>query len=157
MDTQPKKLYRSTTSKVIFGVCGGLGEYFDIDPIIVRALFVIFALMGGGAIILYLLLALIIPSDNPAVSSSQEVKDFAHDLGAKAQEIASEFKREKPAASNSRSYFGLIIVLIGVFFLLKELLPWPMHYYFPWFRWDLFWPLLIILAGIYIMVKKTRV
>ncbi|HOZ37035.1 MAG TPA: PspC domain-containing protein [bacterium] len=162
MDSQPKKLYRSTTNKIIFGVCGGLAEYFDLDPIIVRALFVLFALMGGGAIILYLLLALIIPSDNPAVSSSQEVKDFARDLGTKVHEVAGEFKSPKPdqssATGSGRRFFGLIVLLIGLYFLLREILPWPLfHFYFSWFRWGLFWPSLIILTGVYIMVKKTRV
>ena len=58
----------------------------------------------------YLLLALIIPSDNPAVSSSQEVKDFARDLGTKVHEVAGEFKSPKPdqssATGSGRRFFG---------------------------------------------------
>lgn len=42
-----KKLYRSKDSKMIAGICGGLGEYFNIDPIIFRILFVILLLPGG--------------------------------------------------------------------------------------------------------------
>lgn len=56
-----KKLQKSSTDKKIAGVCGGLGEYFNIDPIIPRAIFLLFLIMGGSGIILYLILALLLP------------------------------------------------------------------------------------------------
>lgn len=56
-----KKLYLSETDKKIFGVCGGLGEYFDIDSTIVRLIWVIIALSGVG-ILAYLIAGLIMPN-----------------------------------------------------------------------------------------------
>ena len=56
-----KKLTRSATDKKICGVCGGLGEYLDLDPTIIRIVFVFLALMCGGGLIAYLLMALIMP------------------------------------------------------------------------------------------------
>lgn len=57
-----KKLYRSTTNRKIAGVCGGLGEYFGIDPTIVRIVFVLLALPGGlPGVIPYLILWLVVP------------------------------------------------------------------------------------------------
>lgn len=61
-----KKLYKSNTQKMISGVCGGIAEYFDVDPTIVRILFVIFGFGGGGGILLYLLAAVIMP-DAPLI------------------------------------------------------------------------------------------
>ena len=58
-----KKLYKSNTQKMVSGVCGGIAEYFDVDPTIVRILFVIFGFSGGGGILLYLLAAVIMPDD----------------------------------------------------------------------------------------------
>ena len=55
------KLYRSRNNRVLLGVCGGFGEYFDIDPVIVRLLLVVFALMGGEGIIAYISAAIVIP------------------------------------------------------------------------------------------------
>lgn len=55
-----KKLYRSTTDSMLTGVCGGIGEYLQIDPTIVRIFAVILALHGMG-ILLYILMAIIIP------------------------------------------------------------------------------------------------
>lgn len=56
-----KRLYRSYTDKMLGGVCGGLGEYFDIDPVIIRVLFVIAVLFGGGGILAYIILWIVIP------------------------------------------------------------------------------------------------
>lgn len=56
-----KKLYRSEEGKMIAGVCAGLGEYFNIDPTVVRLGFVIFGCMGGSGILAYILASVIIP------------------------------------------------------------------------------------------------
>ncbi len=55
-----KKLQRSAETK-IFGVCGGLGEYFDIDPTIVRIIFLVALVTFGTGLLLYLVLALVMP------------------------------------------------------------------------------------------------
>lgn len=55
-----KKLYRSRTEKMIFGVCGGIGEYFEVDPTIIRIGVVVSGLFGAG-IIAYIICAFIIP------------------------------------------------------------------------------------------------
>lgn len=56
-----KKLYRSNTDKMIAGVCGGIGEYFNIDSTLVRLAWAIFCCCGGAGIIAYILAAVIIP------------------------------------------------------------------------------------------------
>lgn len=56
-----KRLYKSNQNKMIDGVCGGIAEYFDVDPTVVRLLWVLFSLMGGSGILAYIIAALIIP------------------------------------------------------------------------------------------------
>lgn len=56
-----KRLYRSRTDRQLAGVCGGLGEYFGVDPTIVRLIFVVLSLAGGPGLLLYIILALVIP------------------------------------------------------------------------------------------------
>jgi phage shock protein PspC (stress-responsive transcriptional regulator) len=61
-----KRLYRSSKDRKLAGVCGGVGEFFDIDPTIIRVLYLICAIFPGfifGGIIIYFILALIIPID----------------------------------------------------------------------------------------------
>ena len=56
-----KRLYRSESNKMIAGVCGGLAEYFNIDPVIMRLIFVLIALPGGVSILIYFLFWILIP------------------------------------------------------------------------------------------------
>jgi phage shock protein C len=58
-----KRLYKSTLNRKICGVCGGVGEYFDIDPTLVRVIWVVAALCGTFDLWAYILCALIIPND----------------------------------------------------------------------------------------------
>ena len=59
-----KKLYKSNTNKVIDGVCGGIGEYFNIDPTLVRLAWVVFCALGGSGLLAYIIAALVMP-DRP--------------------------------------------------------------------------------------------
>lgn len=63
MATPYKKLYRSRKERMIGGVCGGLGDYFGIDPTLVRVMFVLAALFGGPGILAYLILLIIVPEE----------------------------------------------------------------------------------------------
>jgi phage shock protein PspC (stress-responsive transcriptional regulator) len=56
-----KKLYRSSTNKKLFGVCGGLAEYFDVDATVVRIIFLLLVLGAGTGLLAYLVCALIMP------------------------------------------------------------------------------------------------
>ena len=58
-----KRLYRSRTNRQIAGVCGGIAEYFKIDPTLVRILWVILALSGGSGVLAYVVAWLIIPEE----------------------------------------------------------------------------------------------
>ncbi|MBX2990336.1 MAG: PspC domain-containing protein [Bacteroidetes bacterium] len=68
---QPRRLYRSFTDSKLFGVCGGLGEYFGIDSTIVRILFLVAAFASGGIVLLgYILMAIILPKEIPSYKIS---------------------------------------------------------------------------------------
>ena len=61
MEKNVKRLYRSRVDKVLGGVCGGIAEYFEIDPVIVRLLWVVFSLIAGTGVIAYIIAWIIIP------------------------------------------------------------------------------------------------
>jgi phage shock protein C len=56
-----KRLYRSRDNSMIAGVCGGLGEYFDMDPTFIRLLWIVFTLAGGSGILAYIIAWIVIP------------------------------------------------------------------------------------------------
>ena len=57
-----KRLYRSRNDRMIAGVCGGIGEYFDIDPTLIRILWVTLLFMAGGGLVAYLIAWIVIPN-----------------------------------------------------------------------------------------------
>ena len=66
MNTNYKQLTRSTSNRMIAGVCAGLGDYLGIDPTIVRLLFVLAFFTGfGGIAIVYLIMAIVVPEQTP--------------------------------------------------------------------------------------------
>jgi len=65
---EKKRLYRSTTDKMIAGVCGGLAEYFRIDPVIVRVIAVILLIAGSAGFWAYVILWIVVPK-NPGTTS----------------------------------------------------------------------------------------
>ena len=56
-----KRLYRSKDERMIWGICGGLGKYFDVDPTIVRVVWVLTLFLGGFGILAYIILRFVIP------------------------------------------------------------------------------------------------
>lgn len=58
-----KRLYKSSTDKKVCGVCGGIANYFDVDPIVIRLIWVIFTLVGGSGLIAYIIAAIIMPDE----------------------------------------------------------------------------------------------
>lgn len=62
----PKKLYRSRTDRKLAGVCGGIGEYFEIDPVLIRLAWIFFTLAGGGGVLAYIIAWLVVPESPQA-------------------------------------------------------------------------------------------
>ena len=63
-----RKLYRSRTNRKLAGVCGGLAEFFNLDPTLLRVLFVVLAVLGGSGIIIYLAMWILVPNPPEAAA-----------------------------------------------------------------------------------------
>lgn len=93
----PRRLHRSSSNKMLLGVCGGLGEHFDIDPTILRLLFVLGLFLGGTSIVLYIVLAVIMPSDRgmemePREAARQTVDEAVDDLKAATDKLVTKVR-----------------------------------------------------------------
>jgi phage shock protein C len=78
MNSKPKELYRSRNKRMFAGVCGGLGNFFNVDPTLIRILFVLGTLFGvGSLLIVYIILMVIVPEEplgeNPVDMGSASV------------------------------------------------------------------------------------
>ncbi len=130
------RLYRSSNNKVIAGVCGGLGEYFDIDPTLLRLIAVVAAIAGFGTPVLaYLLGWIIIPQRFPGDVASEPV--------------APEHSEHRASDSKMRSYLpGLILVALGAIFLARE--------YFYWFSFGDMWPIVLVAVGLILIFRNKN-
>lgn len=145
--------YRSRADRIVFGVCGGLAKHYDLDATLIRILFILLTLTNGVGIVLYLVLALIMPNDPGEEAGGDRetrTKEFAQEVGQKARTLAEEMKGDRPWRSRSRNVFGSIVVIIGLIMLLDKVAPAVLH----WLNWGLIWPLLIIFVGLYLIIHK---
>ncbi len=91
-----KKLTKSREDQVLFGVLGGLGEYFNVDPVFLRVIFVFLTFIGVGSTIpLYIILALVMPDGPKTHSSSKPKKDWRQAF--QDQKDGYTHKKRKPA------------------------------------------------------------
>ena len=122
---QPRVLRRSRDERVIGGVCGGLGRYLGVDPVLLRIAFVILAIAGGGGILLYIVSWILIPE----------------------QREGEELGTARPSSIDStRLIVGGALIAIGTILLLNLSLPHLGKY---------FWPLALIAVGVAVVIQAS--
>ncbi len=151
-----KKLYRSQSNRMVAGVCGGLGVYLNIDPILVRIFFVILALAGNGiGVMVYLLLWITVPMEGlPRDTNLQDtVRSGTEEIVEKTREMGDEFHRMVREPNPQASLFiGIALAFLGFVYLIENLhLPW-----LDWINFHNIWPLLLIIGGIALLIRYLR-
>lgn len=141
---ETKKLYRSCDNQIIAGIAGGLGEYFEIDPTLIRLLFLILIFSGVG-LAAYIVAWILIPM-NPKCGSAKSGSD---EIQEKAETIAEEFRgKVKGGDSSTRIILGAIILGFGFLLLFQNFVGD--------YIWKIFWPAILILVGFYFITKSSN-
>jgi phage shock protein C len=145
-----KRLYKSQKNKMIAGVCGGIAEYLDVDPVLIRLIAVLFFFTGGAALIAYIVGVIIIPNRPPEATGAIEI----------TQEQASASAVNIHTESGGRAgslIIGVVLIVFGIHFLLRNI---PFFHPYYWWFWDLgwkfFWPSALILVGLLVIFRSTR-
>ena len=150
------KLYRSVKQRVIGGVAGGLAEYFDIDPVIARIVFVIVALAGGGGVLVYIILWIVLPENiaqkytfqqkqpgyTPAEPSVGEAPADAGSTEWRDSKVAPSLDPLNNEVKQKRTgglIGGLILITVGCLFIVDRFVP----------NIDFgdMWPILLVVIG----------
>jgi len=159
------KLFRSKKDRIIAGVCGGLGEYFNVDPVLVRVVFILLAFANGFGLLLYVVLMIVIPSgpeteetgtlSGQAEAERPETKATTFSAPQEPRIVAAvqpmlESPDSSPAGliKSKRGLIGAVVIIIGLVILLDNFLP-----IFDWISWKMVWALAIIFLG-YLIVKN---
>lgn len=127
-----KRLYRSRTNRMWAGVAGGLGDYLNVDPTVIRLAFVMLGLLAfGTGLILYLILWVILPEEGRVYTSGIESSAAA-----------------SAGTTNGGWVVGAALIIMGALFLLRNFVPW--------FSFGTLWPLLLIALGVALLFGRFR-
>jgi len=140
-----KRLYRSRENNVIAGVAGGIAEYLDIDPVLVRIGFVVTTFAGGFGILTYIIAWIIMPEapreepvNQPTASTGQPQQSAQPN-----QEV-----KQEPKPHRGSVVGGLLLISLGLLFLADNFLP---HFHF-----EDYWPLILVAIGAGLLYKAVR-
>ncbi|WP_166442054.1 PspC domain-containing protein [Nakamurella flava] len=121
-------LWRSRRDRVIGGVCGGLGHYFEVDPVVLRVAAVLLTLSGGAGVIIYLVAWIAVPVEPSS-----------------ATRPAMSTRRRRPTAA---VVTGVGLLVGGGLLMSRAVMPW--------WDWPWVWPLLLVAAGTLVTVSAWR-
>jgi phage shock protein C len=141
-DMNPQKLWRKKDDKVIAGICSGLGQYFNSDPILFRFAFLALLFAGGSSIIIYIILWIVLPSEPISMKSENVYTEtiYSSDTNNNIKEIQS--------TDSTSLVFGLLLISGGVLLLLNNLVPY--------LKMQKLWPVILIMIGLGLLLNKKK-
>jgi phage shock protein C len=154
-----ERLYRSRSDRMLFGVAGGMAEWLDVDPSLVRIVWALLILAGGVGLVLYIVAAIVIPEEPLGATGSAPGATAGADAapgatsGASADADWQARRAARRAARNERRgngamIFGLILVLVGAWFLVDRYLNIDSALLFP--------AVLIVIGGALVIGALAR-
>ncbi len=125
--TEVRRVRRSRQDRVIGGVCGGLGRYLQVDPVLLRIAAVALALSGGLGVLAYIIAWIVIPEETGTEPDVMERRDNRHGLALVA---------------------GAALVALGGLLLAQQMVPW--------FSAAFFWPVVVVAVGVLVLISARR-
>jgi len=145
-----RNLNRSQSDTVVAGVCGGLGDYLNVDPILFRVLFVLGFLVGGSGLLVYIILWIAIPLEVQPINTNNNFNDktMNEDQSNTEQKTNPEMNSKKPQKNDGNLWGGLILITLGGLFLIDRFVP----------RIDFgdLWPVILIVVGVILISKAYQ-
>lgn len=147
-----KKLYRSCKDRILGGVAGGIGEYFEVDSTLIRLVFAL-AFLSGFGFLAYILAWIIIPQD----PGCEDKKTGAEEIKAHVERVADDIrnasrengKTGKQRKDDFRFWLGLILVFFAVSLLMQNLFGFGL--------WHNFWPIILVALGVVLIAGSVEI
>ena len=134
---------------MIGGVCGGLGTFLNVDPILFRVLFLVALIIGGSGLLVYIILWIVLPEEAGPQFSTNHLNDepMTEEQNSNTGFQSGETPK-KPQKSDGNLYGGLILIALGAIFLIIRFVP----------RIDFgdLWPLILIVIGVILIAKSYQ-
>lgn len=122
-----QRIYKSSRDKVLAGVCGGVAEYFNIDPVIVRLIWVLATLVYGAGLFIYIIAAIIMPQDT-------------------SERGVSTYKEEHYDSEKGKKMLGIAFIGFGALFISRR--------YFYWVDNEMLVAVAFICVGVFLFLKS---
>jgi phage shock protein C len=161
MSATTRRLYRSVKDRKIWGVCGGLGDYFGMDPVIMRVIFVVLIFASGAGLLIYLILAAVTPSEpspahvagvatatGPGTSGGEPSGQNPMPNQPSPQNVAGDGGGSRPMSAGT--LIGIILVIVGLIILFANL------NLFGWFKFSIIGPLILVALGLLLFFGRGR-
>lgn len=149
--TSPR-LYRGRSDRMIFGICGGLAQYFAIDPTIIRLFFVLGAIFSGGAFALaYLIMLFVIPEEPIGAGGAASGSGGPAGSSFFGRSDSGSFGLADDDARHRRhQWIGWGLLGLGLVVLVSNL------HLLSWLSFNITWPAFLILAGVYLLLRHRQ-
>lgn len=165
-----KRLTRNRNDKVLFGVCGGIGKYFDIDPVIVRIIFIVLLFTAGTGFLAYIIAVFIIPEEEKSffnkrysnnadenIKKDSNEKMENNDISISEKEEVNEDKKSSHSTEITGTIIGIALIVFGTLFLMRNF-SFLDHIYYsvvPVVK-RFFWPGILIGLGALVIYKNKN-
>lgn len=136
-----KQLYRSRRNRMIGGIAGGIAEYFDIDPVIVRAVFIILFFAWGTSLLAYIVMWIIVP-DERKVWERNNQQNSGRPEAEEIDEAVCEAKRNR-----RKNILAYCLIILGAALLI--------HRFVLWIDMDFVIPVALIIGGAYLLYRSA--
>jgi phage shock protein C len=146
-----ERLYRSRRVRVFGGVAGGIAQYFDIDPIIVRILFIAFTILHGFGLLIYIVLWIVVPEEPFELAYGFKPGEQANPgetPDGTSPNIFADAAMQPKKSGTGRIIAGVILIAIGILFFADRFIPS--------FEFLDIMPIVILLVGVLLIVNSVK-
>ncbi len=149
------RLYKSTNDRIFTGVAAGLADFFDTNPYVIRALFILLTLANGIGVVFYVMLSLVLPTEDK-IMEEEDIAFF--ESAIKGEQGKLEQERQQALADATlvddlvtrENILAFVLMLVGVAVLEYNVVPWALV------PQQAQIPVLIITAGLGLVIKSTN-
>lgn len=152
-----KKLYKSREQKMLGGVCGGIAEYFEVDPVLVRIVFIALTLLHGGGLLAYIIGLIIIPVAPTRVSAETQESHTAQPSAPDYAHQQTSQTTEPRSPKQAQLIGGVMLTAIGLIFLLDHFTFF--HRFWHLFHYNFFdyiLPAILVIMGALLIARGVN-